>query len=651
MLCYLLWDVKVVVNDINKNLTNMYTVIRDQPSVFVSELMKTGDFTMASECGNSILLCDGRFELGGNFSQFGHAYSFASCENFTIAFVGEGEQTAYFQDIYNSDFANVDSNCNNFKRTNNILLDSGKVMYHLCLGILEGLQEMVAGLQEMLTPPELSEQAKVILAALGISIGAATVLAPEVVIPILRTIFSTAAAFFSVFMVFCSVKNIYNTAMGEGDRYEKARAFGKDGINLIVNVFALRKEVPTAIKDGKKVKNILTELLYNGYTSLKNPVRLSIISITCLDDFLQFIKGKVDADAEKYLKSVFNTYDDKMVKDTAAVIERAYSYTGSPLDQKSAKKIVDLLLNNESGSLDDVVETFKDWAVNGGRIILQFLERIKGKVDGEAFAYLENAFGTYSDELCEEITTVIETVYTTTQKPLEQKGVLKILDKLENRGRKTLADIASETVKEIQETNKTIEQFLERIREKVDVEAYAYLEKILKHHDGKCYEDVATVVEGVYARTKKALTKKLAKEVVEEVSNNTENSLDDIVEKIVKLVEDGTDFIKLSQSNIQHIKKHTFDGMAEQAKYLSDEQLANKLAKTTFFNKNWSLDEVVKYTEEAYNALRNQGKTGLQSIEINEEIINVFIKEDGTFDTAYGVYKYTVDDFSGVSIN
>ena len=40
MLCYLPWDVKVVVNDINGNLTNMYTVIRDQPSVFVSELMK-----------------------------------------------------------------------------------------------------------------------------------------------------------------------------------------------------------------------------------------------------------------------------------------------------------------------------------------------------------------------------------------------------------------------------------------------------------------------------------------------------------------------------------------------------------------------------------------------------------------------------------
>lgn len=85
--------------------------------------------------------------------------------------------------------------------------------------------------------------------------------------------------------------------------------------------------------------------------------------------------------------------------------------------------------------------------------------------------------------------------------------------------------------------------------------------------------------------------------------------------------------------------------MAEQAKYLTDEQLANKLANTTFFNKNWSQDEVVKYTQEAYNTLRSQGKTGLHSVEINGEIINVFIKDDGAFDTAYGVYQYTIDDF------
>ena len=40
MLCYLPWNTAVVVNDINGNLTNLYMVIRDSPSVFISELIK-----------------------------------------------------------------------------------------------------------------------------------------------------------------------------------------------------------------------------------------------------------------------------------------------------------------------------------------------------------------------------------------------------------------------------------------------------------------------------------------------------------------------------------------------------------------------------------------------------------------------------------
>ncbi len=109
--------------------------------------------------------------------------------------------------------------------------------------------------------------------------------------------------------------------------------------------------------------------------------------------------------------------------------------------------------------------------------------------------------------------------------------------------------------------------------------------------------------------------------------------------------EDNTEIIELSENNIQHIKKHTFDGMAEQAQYLTDEQLDNKLENTTFFNKTWTFEEVVSYTQTAYNILKNQGKTGLQPFEINGEIIYIFIDEDGAFGTAYGIYRYTVEDF------
>ena len=47
----------------------------------------------------------------------------------------------------------------------------------------------------------------------------------------------------------------------------------------------------------------------------------------------------------------------------------------------------------------------------------------------------------------------------------------------------------------------------------------------------------------------------------------------------------AADVIQLSKNSIQHIKKHTFEGMSEQAKYLTDEQLADTLANTPFFNK------------------------------------------------------------------
>lgn len=68
MLCYLPWDVKVVVNDINGNLTNLYMVIRDSPSDFVNvpysevafqmftEDLKSDDFAViqaVTECGDS----------------------------------------------------------------------------------------------------------------------------------------------------------------------------------------------------------------------------------------------------------------------------------------------------------------------------------------------------------------------------------------------------------------------------------------------------------------------------------------------------------------------------------------------------------------------------------------------------------------------
>ena len=126
------------------------------------------------------------------------------------------------------------------------------------------------------------------------------------------------------------------------------------------------------------------------------------------------------------------------------------------------------------------------------------------------------------------------------------------------------------------------------------------------------------------------------------------SKVDDVIDagKAASKVDDAVEVtVKLSNKNIQHIKKHTFEGMVEQAKYLTDEQLAAKLSNNTFFNKNWSSDEVIQYVQQGYNYLISQGKTGKNAVTINDEIIYIITKDDGTFDTAYGIYEYTVKDF------
>ena len=83
----------------------------------------------------------------------------------------------------------------------------------------------------------------------------------------------------------------------------------------------------------------------------------------------------------------------------------------------------------------------------------------------------------------------------------------------------------------------------------------------------------------------------------------------------------------------------------KQVPYLSDKVLASKLSNTSFFNPSWSNEKIVAATEEAYNALRSKGLTGLQSYDVSGETIKVFIKPDGTFDTAYGLHKLTAEFF------
>ncbi|MDL2302485.1 hypothetical protein LJC58_09035 [Lachnospiraceae bacterium OttesenSCG-928-D06] len=98
----------------------------------------------------------------------------------------------------------------------------------------------------------------------------------------------------------------------------------------------------------------------------------------------------------------------------------------------------------------------------------------------------------------------------------------------------------------------------------------------------------------------------------------------------------------MSKNNKQHINKQNINSVKQQSEYLTDAQQSQKL-KDSFFNPEWTTDEINKYAEEAYNALRNQGKTGNLTYEVNGEVLDVFIHSDGGFGTVHGRYKFTVE--------
>ena len=102
----------------------------------------------------------------------------------------------------------------------------------------------------------------------------------------------------------------------------------------------------------------------------------------------------------------------------------------------------------------------------------------------------------------------------------------------------------------------------------------------------------------------------------------------------------------LSKKNQSHINKHNVDSLKNQSQYLSESQLAEKLDGNSFFNPNWTKDQINKYTEIAYNDLLSQGKKGDTFLyKINGEEISVYIQPDGGFGTAYGKYQYTLEQF------
>ena len=118
-----------------------------------------------------------------------------------------------------------------------------------------------------------------------------------------------------------------------------------------------------------------------------------------------------------------------------------------------------------------------------------------------------------------------------------------------------------------------------------------------------------------------------------------------VAEAAGKVSKGAGEFFKLSKNDIKHLSnKHIFSDVAKQAKRMPRKALEAKLEKT-FFNPKWSKEEIIKHVTEGYNDALRKGLTRKIDYKVNGEIIKIFIKGDGKFDTAYGLHKLPIDHF------
>ncbi|MEB3104108.1 RHS repeat-associated core domain-containing protein, partial [Ferviditalea candida] len=94
---------------------------------------------------------------------------------------------------------------------------------------------------------------------------------------------------------------------------------------------------------------------------------------------------------------------------------------------------------------------------------------------------------------------------------------------------------------------------------------------------------------------------------------------------------------QISSKTMKHYSKHIPSEFAKQVPHLSKEQLESILKDRTFFNPNWSVDEVNQAVQQTYkDALKNGVHNSYHTIEVNGEKITVFVGENGDLNTAFG---------------
>ena len=320
-------------------------------------LQVRGSFNMYSRMNHSSMLKNGRMELWGNFDQDGDEMSFASCENFVIAFMGSG-QVAYFDDKY-SGFANIDPAYSSVEIIDYPAILENSMSYRISRGILTGLQD-VLGIYE------LGDCAEALTAALGITLAEVTPGIPQTVACSVTTLMEIIAIIQSVYTSAASAGGIYSTAMGEGDKYDKAEAFAHDATMLAVSLIFLWGTA-SAIKNCTALfksasQNLIgrtSRLTASEVTQTYKEARL----VTSFDDFAEYAKGFLDEDALLYAKEVLgNDADDiARLKKVAQLIEDGSQKIGKKLSKEELKAGLDALWNDGGveGALGAIEQCYK----------------------------------------------------------------------------------------------------------------------------------------------------------------------------------------------------------------------------------------------------------------------------------------------------
>jgi len=106
----------------------------------------------------------------------------------------------------------------------------------------------------------------------------------------------------------------------------------------------------------------------------------------------------------------------------------------------------------------------------------------------------------------------------------------------------------------------------------------------------------------------------------------------------------GTGSLEISSNTVKHINnRHNPSTYAQQLKYKSEASALKELQNKSFFNKNWSSNQIKKAVNYGHNKAVAKGiSTGNYTFKYAGEIVTISFR-DGALQSAWGSHKYTYE--------